>query len=66
MLADVQAQLVEFTALIGDLVHLARDESEVVPEPLDTVIRQTFGSVNTYAGLLARRVRQGLGVDLGR
>jgi two-component system sensor histidine kinase MprB len=35
ILADVKAQLVEFTALIGDLVELARDETASTPEPLD-------------------------------
>ena len=32
---DVTAQLVEFTALIQDLVALARDETAATPEPLD-------------------------------
>ena len=32
---DVNAQLVEFTTLIGDLVALARDETYATPEPLD-------------------------------
>jgi two-component system sensor histidine kinase MprB len=32
---DVNAQLVEFTSLIGDLVALARDETSATPEPLD-------------------------------
>ena len=35
ILGDVTAQLVEFTALIGDLVALARDETAASPEPLD-------------------------------
>ncbi len=35
ILADVKAQLVEFTDLIGDLVQLARDEIASSPEPLD-------------------------------
>jgi two-component system, OmpR family, sensor histidine kinase MprB len=35
ILADVKAQLVEFTDLIGDLVQLARDETASSPEPLD-------------------------------
>ncbi len=35
ILADVKAQLVEFTELIGDLVQLARDETASSPEPLD-------------------------------
>ena len=35
ILADVKAQLVEFTDLIGDLVELARDETAASPEPLD-------------------------------
>jgi two-component system, OmpR family, sensor histidine kinase MprB len=35
ILADVKAQLVEFTALIGDLVQLARDETASTPEALD-------------------------------
>ena len=32
---DVNAQLVEFTSLIGDLVALARDVTSATPEPLD-------------------------------
>ncbi len=32
---DVNAQLVEFTSLIGDLVALARDETFATPEPID-------------------------------
>src|SRR3712207_1166759 len=32
---DVNAQLVEFTSLIGDLVALARDETYATPEPMD-------------------------------
>jgi two-component system sensor histidine kinase MprB len=35
ILADVKAQLVEFTELIGDLVQLARDETTSIPELLD-------------------------------
>jgi len=35
ILADVKAQLVEFTELIGDLVQLARDETASMPEALD-------------------------------
>jgi HAMP domain-containing protein len=35
ILADVKAQLVEFTDLIGDLVQLARDETTSTPELLD-------------------------------
>jgi two-component system, OmpR family, sensor histidine kinase MprB len=35
ILADVKAQLVEFTDLIGDLVQLARDETAATPEALD-------------------------------
>ena len=35
ILNDVTAQLSEFTALIGDLVALARDETSASPEPLD-------------------------------
>ena len=35
ILNDVTAQLTEFTALIGDLVALARDETAAFPEPLD-------------------------------
>jgi two-component system sensor histidine kinase MprB len=35
ILADVKAQLVEFTELIGDLVQLARDETASIPEALD-------------------------------
>jgi two-component system sensor histidine kinase MprB len=35
ILSDVTAQLSEFTALIGDLVALARDETSGSPEPLD-------------------------------
>ena len=47
---DVTAQLVEFTALIQDLVALARDETAATPEPLDfrdvaleRVRRRAFG-----------------------
>lgn len=35
ILGDVTDQLVEFTALIGDLVQLARDDAARTPEPLD-------------------------------
>jgi two-component system sensor histidine kinase MprB len=35
ILNDVTAQLVEFTALIGDLVQLAREDAAGRPEPLD-------------------------------
>ena len=35
ILGDVNAQLVEFTTLIGDLVRSARDETAASPEPLD-------------------------------
>ncbi len=35
ILGDVNAQLIEFTTLIGDLVQLARDETTAKPEPLD-------------------------------
>jgi two-component system, OmpR family, sensor histidine kinase MprB len=36
ILADVSAQLSEFTTLIGDLVHLTRDERvSAAPEPID-------------------------------
>jgi two-component system, OmpR family, sensor histidine kinase MprB len=35
ILADVKAQLVEFTDLIGDLMQLARDDTASTPEPLD-------------------------------
>ncbi len=35
IMSDVNAQLVEFTSLIGDLVALARDETSATPEPLD-------------------------------
>ncbi len=36
ILADVTAQLAEFTTLIGDLVHLTRDEQvAAAPEPID-------------------------------
>ena len=35
ILNDVTAQLTEFTALIGDLVALARDETAAFPVPLD-------------------------------
>jgi two-component system sensor histidine kinase MprB len=35
ILNDVTAQITEFTALIGDLVALARDETAASPEPLD-------------------------------
>ncbi|MDR1852709.1 MAG: HAMP domain-containing histidine kinase [Propionibacteriaceae bacterium] len=35
ILKDVAAQLGEFTALIGDLVHLSRDPVQAAPEPVD-------------------------------
>ena len=59
ILTDVSAQLVEFTALIGDLVQLARDE-EVVPtlEPID------FRDVVNAALERARRRGPGLHFDV--
>jgi signal transduction histidine kinase len=35
IVGDVQAQLGELSGLVTDLVHLARDEDEVKPEPVD-------------------------------
>ncbi len=35
IMGDVNAQLIEFTSLIGDLVALARDETSATPEPMD-------------------------------
>ncbi len=55
ILTDVQAQLVEFASLIGDLVQLSRDDGEATPEPLD------FRHVVTAA--LERVRRRGAGLD---
>jgi two-component system sensor histidine kinase MprB len=55
ILNDVTAQLSEFTALIGDLVALARDETSGSPEPLD------FRDVVNAA--LDRVRRRGFGLD---
>ena len=55
ILADVKAQLVEFTDLIGDLVQLARDETASSPEPLDfrNVVNSALDRVRLRAhGLL--------------
>jgi two-component system sensor histidine kinase MprB len=55
ILADVKAQLVEFTDLIGDLVQLARDETASAPEPLDfrNVVNSALDRVRLRAhGLL--------------
>ena len=55
ILADVRAQLVEFTDLIGDLVQLARDETASSPEPLDfrNVVNSALDRVRLRAhGLL--------------
>jgi signal transduction histidine kinase len=35
IVGDVQAQLGELSGLVTDLTHLARDEDEVAPQPLD-------------------------------
>jgi len=58
ILGDVTAQLVEFTALIGDLVALARDETAASPEPLD------FRDVVTAALDRVRRRGHGLQFDV--
>ena len=55
---DVNAQLVEFTSLIGDLVALARDETFATPEPLD------FRDVVNGALDRARRRAFGLHFDV--
>jgi two-component system sensor histidine kinase MprB len=58
ILNDVNAQLVEFTSLIGDLVALARDETLATPEPLD------FRDVVNAALNRVRRRAFGLGFDV--
>jgi two-component system, OmpR family, sensor histidine kinase MprB len=58
ILADVKAQLVEFTALIGDLVQLARDETAASPEALD------FRNVVNAAVERVRRRAKGLTFDV--
>jgi two-component system, OmpR family, sensor histidine kinase MprB len=58
ILADVKAQLVEFTDLIGDLVQLARDETASTPEPLD------FRNVVNSALDRVRRRAHGLVFDV--
>jgi two-component system, OmpR family, sensor histidine kinase MprB len=58
ILADVKAQLVEFTALIGDLVQLARDETASIPEALD------FRNVVNAALDRVRRRAHGLVFDV--
>jgi two-component system sensor histidine kinase MprB len=58
ILADVKAQLVEFTALIGDLVQLARDETAAMPEALD------FRNVVNSALDRVRRRAHGIGFDI--
>ena len=58
ILADVKAQLVEFTELIGDLVQLARDETASTPEALD------FRNVVNSAVDRVRRRAHGLGFDV--
>ena len=58
ILADVKAQLVEFTDLIGDLVQLARDETASTPEALD------FRNVVTSAIDRVRRRAHGIGFDI--
>ncbi|MBA3529234.1 MAG: HAMP domain-containing histidine kinase [Propionibacteriaceae bacterium] len=53
ILADVSAQLAEFTTLIGDLVQLARDETVAAsPEPID--LRDV---VNTAIERVRRRAK---------
>src|SRR6476659_697471 len=58
ILADVKAQLVEFTELIGDLVQLARDETASTPEALD--FRK---AVNSALDRVRRRAH-GIGFDV--
>jgi two-component system, OmpR family, sensor histidine kinase MprB len=58
ILADVKAQLVEFTDLIGDLVQLARDETASTPEALD------FRNVVNSALDRVRRRAHGLVFDV--
>jgi two-component system sensor histidine kinase MprB len=58
ILADVKAQLVEFTELIGDLVQLARDETASSPEALD------FRNVVNAAVDRVRRRAKGLAFDV--
>ncbi|MFP5282783.1 MAG: ATP-binding protein [Actinomycetes bacterium] len=59
ILADVSAQLAEFTTLIGDLVQLARDEEvAAAPEPID------FRHVVTAALERVRRRGPGLRFDV--
>ena len=58
ILTDVQGQLAEFTKLVGDLVQLARDDGEAVPEPLD------FRHVVTASLERARRRGPGLDFDV--
>ena len=56
ILDDVKAQLAEFTALIGDLVQLAREDSVAAsPEPIDLrdVIRSALDRVRRRAHGLA-------------
>lgn len=58
ILGDVQAQLAEFTTLIGDLVQLARDDTAAVPAPLD------FRDVVNSALDRVRRRAHGLTFDV--
>ncbi len=58
ILGDVQAQLAEFTTLIGDLVQLARDDTAAIPRPLD------FRDVVNSALERARRRAHGLTFDV--
>jgi two-component system, OmpR family, sensor histidine kinase MprB len=58
ILADVKAQMVEFTELIGDLVQLARDETAAMPEALD------FRNVVNSALDRVRRRAHGIGFDI--
>ncbi|MCW2810631.1 MAG: mprB [Friedmanniella sp.] len=58
ILADVTAQFVEFTALIQDLVQLARDDTSAKPEPLD------FRDVVNAALDRVRRRGHGLAFDV--
>ncbi len=60
ILADVSAQLREFTTLIGDLVHLTRDERvAAAPEPID--LRDV---VNASLERVRRRAPKGLIFDV--
>jgi two-component system, OmpR family, sensor histidine kinase MprB len=58
ILADVKAQLVEFTDLIGDLVQLARDQTASTPEAMD------FRNVINSALDRVRRRAHGIDFDI--